>query len=93
MAVNFDAAVVVGVFRESVTAGHGVATDDVRIQDGTVRITVILTEPEPGEIYPAVMTFPYELISVSLADVYLPWCATWTMNTTDGEQLAQANYP
>jgi hypothetical protein len=93
MAVNFDAAVVVGVSRGSVTAGYGLETDDVRIQDGTVRITVNLTEPVPGAIYPAVMTYPYELISVSLADVNLPWCTIWTVNTADGEQLAQGNYP
>jgi hypothetical protein len=77
---------VVGVFAGPMpSSGHGVSVKKVEAGAGTVRITVQLTRPRPGQNVNDVITFPYTVVAVPASQ--LPHRATWSVTGTQGERI------
>jgi hypothetical protein len=77
---------VLGVFAGPMpSSGHGVSVEKVEAGAGTVRITVKLTRPQPGQNVNDVITFPYAVVAVPASQ--LPHRATWSVTGTQGERI------
>ena len=83
--------VVVAYSGSTATDGHAIAIQEVRLDEGQVIVTVIITSPLPGQPASAVMTHPYHVIGISKQDMLVPSQVNWLMVTEDGTVLAETS--
>jgi hypothetical protein len=77
---------VLGVFAGPMpSSGHGVSVKKVEAGAGTVRITVELTRPQPGQNVNDVITFPYAVIAIPASQ--LPHRVNWSVTGLQGERI------
>ncbi len=63
--VDFSRQTVLGVFRGDVTGGYGIEVTGTRtLEDGSLEVSVTRTSPPLGVMSPAVMTSPYQIVTV-----------------------------
>ena len=81
--------VVVAYSGSTATDGHEIAIQEVRLDEGKVRVTVVIRSP--GQVANDVMTHPYHVIGISKQDMFVPSEVNWLMVTEDGTVLAETS--
>ncbi len=93
-AFDFTNAVTVLVARgEFSSAGYTLEVSDIYAEGGKVVMVAEVSDPPVDGGAAAVMTYPIELLRVSLENVNLPAGERWEVVTADGSLLAEATYP
>ena len=75
------------------TGGYGIHVVNVAVEDGHIRLTVVLTSPLPRQSQIQIVTYPFHLVAISKEDIVSPPGTTWSMATKDGNVLAETVYP
>ena len=91
---DFDDHWLVVAFRGQVnTAGYGIAVDEVDYNGRSVRVSVSLSDPDPGEMVAQVISYPFAATVVPRQAVPVEEPTTWIMSTEDGGLQAKTRYP
>ena len=92
--VDFNTTYVVAVFRGQVgSSGYGIAIGDITSAPGTVQLKVNLTDPPSDRAVSAVISYPYQLVSVSREKLSIAPETTWSVYDSEGKLLVQTKSP
>ncbi len=92
--VDFKTSWLVVAFRGEVrTAGYGIDVETVEYDGSSVRVTISLRDPSPGELAAQVISYPFTFAVVPRQAVPVEEPTTWIMSTEDGSLQAKARYP
>ena len=75
------------------SGGYGISVESVSMQEGQVRLTVVVTSPRNDEAVFDAEAHPYEVVVMAEEDIVSPPGTTWSMVTEDGTLLAETVYP
>ena len=75
------------------SGGYGISVESVSMQEGQVRLTVVVTSPRNDEAVFDAEAHPYEVVVMAEEDIVSPPGTTWSMVTEDGTVLAETVYP
>ena len=85
--------VVVAYSGPQATDGHKITIQEVRLDEGTVIVTVAVTSPLPGRAASDVLTHPYHVVGIFKQDMFVSPEVNWLMVTEDGTVLAELKRP
>lgn len=89
-AVDFAASRVLGVFAGPMgSSGHGIAVAAIHAGRDAVQVSVVLSQPRPGQNVADVITYPYAIVAVPRAALPPSAATQWSVVTADGRRLVE----
>ena len=86
---DFEKNWIVAVFRGMVgTGGHGIRVAEIEKENETLKVTVDLSDPEPGHLVIQVISYPYHIITVPKENLIVTEETTWSVVRTRDAPLA-----